>query len=139
MAGPRAKRGSRSRGRSRGSARTPVRGPVPRRDGRPVPGHGRQVAELCELGPFSVFCALYLGLTADEGYAAPDRAEVARRFGLEGDELDRYLAEHGLTSAALRELDFDVASAQLDIRVAPNGVSRLELARTMFEDLRRQA
>lgn len=92
--------------------------------------------ELCELSPFSVFCALHLGITERNGFVPPQRTEVARRFGLEPAELDAYLEAQQLRADDLERVDFDLESARLDIRVAPEGISRAELARTMFEELR---
>ena len=39
-----------------------------------------------------------------------------------------------MDSASLLDRDFDMAMAQLDIQVAPEGVNRTELARNIFED-----
>lgn len=116
-----------------------------RKRGRPEPRNGTTngsanerapVAELCELGPFSVFCALYLGITETDGWSQPDRSTVARRFDLTPEELDRFLDEHRLNTREIEHAGFDLESARLDIRVAPEGVSRLELARTLYTDLR---
>ena len=58
------------------------------------------------------------------------------RFARTRDELEGYLAQHRLSSAKIEHAGFDLESARLDIRVAPEGVSRLELARTLYTDLR---
>jgi hypothetical protein len=96
----------------------------------------RQVPELLELAPFSVFCALHLGITPEDGWSQPDPGEVARRFGMSRDELDSYLRENSLMVSDLREADFDLDGARLDIQVAPEGISRCELARPMFADVK---
>jgi hypothetical protein len=98
-------------------------------------GRGEPVSELCTLSPFSVFCALHLGITEDDGYARQERACVARRFGLSPEQLDEYLAEHRLRDQDLRAIGFELASARLDMQVAPTGISRMELARGWFEEL----
>ena len=100
------------------------------------PGHGRRLPELCDLAPFSMFCALHLGITEDEGWARPTPEQVARRFQLSNEELDRYLREHRLTAEDLAAAAFDLESARLDIQVAPEGISRVELARTLFDEVR---
>ncbi len=92
--------------------------------------------ELCELAPFSVFCALYLGITEDNGWSEPDPGRVARRFDLSRDDLEAYLRDHKLTEEDLAATDFDFEGARIDIRVAPVGISRVELARTMYSELR---
>jgi hypothetical protein len=94
-----------------------------------------RIPELCELSPFSAFCALYLGITERNGYARQDREAVARRFSLSLEELDLFLREHALERDSLSRAGFDAESARLDIEVAPEGISRLELARTLFEEL----
>ncbi len=100
------------------------------------PGHGRQLPELCDLAPFSVFCALHLGITEDEGWAQPDPERVAQRFQLTREELDSYLREHRLTAEDLDAAEFDLESARLDMKVAPEGISRMELARTIFDEMK---
>ena len=129
-----------SRRQSRGGRRRGRSGP--RRPGSAGPDQGedrerpvrRSVPEMCELSPFSAFCALYLGITDDVGYRRQDRRAVAKRFGITEDELADYLESNGICAAALEEARFDVESARLDIRVAPPGISRVELARSLFEE-----
>jgi len=112
-----------------------------RRDSRPAPptaaraSHsGRHIPELSELGPFSVFCALYLGITEDDGYREPRLGPVAARFGLSDGELTSWLEAHGLDESAVRGSGFDLEGACLDIEVAPEGISRVELARTLYRE-----
>ncbi len=95
---------------------------------------GESVPELLELSPFSVFCAL-LGITETEGYARQEHAAVARRFDLSDEDLRDYLDANGLSKSDLRRADFDLESARLDMKVAPVGISRIELARTLFQEL----
>jgi hypothetical protein len=89
-----------------------------------------------ELTPFSVFCALHLGITETDGYAPQDAATVARRFGLDTERLQAYLEEHRIRREDLESADFNSSAALLDIQVAPEGISRTELARTLFEEIR---
>ena len=39
-----------------------------------------------------------------------------------------------MDSAALLDKDFDMALAQLDIQVAPEGIDKIELAKSIYED-----
>jgi hypothetical protein len=98
---------------------------------------GRSLPELSELTPFSIFCALYLGITERNSYARQGREAVARRFSLSRDEFQAFLEEHALDPGALSRAGFDAESARLDIQVAPEGISRVELARTIFDELRK--
>jgi hypothetical protein len=89
-----------------------------------------------ELSPFSVFCALHLGITETDGYAPQSLEAVAARFDVSLEQLRGFLERHRLRSPDLSAVQFDLASARLDIQVAPDGISRTELARTLFADLR---
>lgn len=100
----------------------------------PARGRGRPVTELCELSPLSAFCAVYLGISEDDGYLPAELPRVAKRFGVSEEELLDYLDEHDLGAECLRKSEFDLESARLDIQVAPEGVSRLELARTLLQE-----
>ena len=106
-------------------------GPESRREN----ANGRVIEELRELSPFSVFCSLYLGITDTNGYKAQAADAVARHFGLDHDGLAGYLAEQRLRREDLERARFDLESARLDMRVAPDGISRIELARTLWKEL----
>lgn len=124
-----------TRGRPRRRRSRP--GPNGRRPDRGRSGDDRHsVPELAELSPFSLFCALYLGITENDGYAEQDARSVASRFGLEPAELAAYLERHRLRERDLRAVNFDLQSARLDIQVAPEGISRTELARTLFAEIK---
>ena len=128
----------RARPRRPGGDLADAQPPRPRAaSGRAAPGAEPTRAELCTLSPFSAFCAAHLGITATDGFARPSLAAAAERFGMSRDELAAYLEEERLCSGALRAAGFDLPGAVLDMRVAPDGISRTELARTHFEDLRR--
>ncbi len=87
------------------------------------------------LDPFNLFCAYHLGITRDNGFKMQALPDVARRFGVDVQTLKQHLQEYGLETDALRRAGFDVEYAKLDIQVAPEGVSRRELARTMWEEI----
>ena len=82
---------------------------------------------------FTLFCAYHLGITADDTYVKPQVDEIARRYGLTVDALRNLLREHGLDEEAIRRARFDIEGARLDIRVAPEGISRTEIARELYE------
>lgn len=90
-----------------------------------------------EEGPpdaFALFCAYHLGITSSDGYHKPHPDDVARRFGITPKELRELLKSFELDEEAIRQTDFDLSGAQLDIRVAPAGISRVEIARDLFQD-----
>lgn len=83
---------------------------------------------------FGLFCAYYLGITPDDGYQKPNADEVARRHGLTPDRLKELLAEYELEPAKVRASSFDLEGAQLDIRLAPAGISRTEAAKSFYDE-----
>jgi len=83
---------------------------------------------------FSLFCAYHLGIGPKKEYKPANLNEVARRFGNEPAIVRQALKECGMDSAALLDVDFDMALAQLDIQVAPEGIDRMELAKSIYED-----
>ena len=45
------------------------------------------------------------------------------------------LKECNMDSASLLNKDFDMALAQLDIQVAPEGIDKMELAKSIYEEI----
>ena len=86
------------------------------------------------IDPFELFCAYHLGISTTNQYRPANINEVANRFKLDTGATRQILKEYGMDSASLLDKDFDMAMAQLDIQVAPEGVNRTELARSIFED-----
>ena len=86
------------------------------------------------LEPFELFCAYHLGITVEGRYRIQNLHEVARRFGTNAAALRQTLSDYGMAADDIVHSGFDLASAQLDIMVAPEGVSRRELARPLFEE-----
>jgi len=50
------------------------------------------------------------------------------------DELRALLIKFQLDEETLRRSRFDIVGAQLDVRVVPEGISRTEIARDLYED-----
>jgi hypothetical protein len=94
-------------------------------------GSGKQVGNI---DPFELFCAYHLGITKDKGYRTANINEVANRFRSEPGMIKQALKEYDMDSESLLNRDFDMALAQLDIQVAPEGVDRSELARGIYQD-----
>jgi len=89
------------------------------------------------IAPFDLFCAYHLGITDDGSYRFQNIHDVARRFGCPSGVIKQLLAEFDMDSDAIVQSKFDMASAQVDVMVAPAGVSRQEMARAMYEDFRK--
>jgi hypothetical protein len=129
----------------------PADRPRPRPDARPVqhrhegrgrPGPPRPAAPPAPRGaaasidPFELFCAYHLGITTDGGYRIQNIHEVARRFGTNAAELRQILTNLGMAADDIVHSGFDLPTAQVDIMVAPEGISRRELARPLYEEFR---
>lgn len=106
-------------------AETPHNGAVPSENA------GKRVAGI---EPFELFCAYHLGITRDKGYKPSNINEVARRFNADPATIKQALKEYDMDPAQLFDRDFDMALAQLDIQVAPEGVDRKELAKNIYEE-----
>ena len=87
--------------------------------------------------PFDLFCAYHLGITADDGYRFQNIHDVAKRFGCPSGVVKQLLTEYDMDPDALVNSKFDVASAQVDVMVAPPGVSRKEMAKQLFDDFKK--
>jgi hypothetical protein len=118
---------------NRGSGRTPppsrqavdTSQKKPVTSGKPLTGN---------LEPFNLFCAYHLGIGPNKDYKPSNLNEVARRFGQDPATVRQALKECDMDSASLLDRDFDMALAQLDIQVAPEGIDRMELAKSIYED-----
>ncbi len=100
----------------------------PRRD-RPLPA----LAQKYGIDPFTLFCAYYLGITAEGGYRFQNIHEVAKRFGTGAGVIKQLLQDLGMDTDSIVHSSFDMASAQVDVMHVPEGVDRVEIARTHYE------
>ena len=124
----RAERGGRGNGRTATSSQRPFEKSASKAEsfsGKPLTGG---------LDAFNLFCAYHLGIGPKKEFKPANLNEVARRFGNEPGIVRQALKECGMDSAALLDRDFDMALAQLDIQVAPEGIDRMELAKSIYED-----
>jgi len=81
---------------------------------------------------FGLFCACYLGVTPDDGYQKPSLEEAARRYKIKPDEVKTLLAEYRLDRETVDQCDYDLEGAKLDVKLAPEGISRIEIAREQY-------
>ncbi len=86
------------------------------------------------LDAFSLFCAYHLGIGPNKEYKPTNINEIARRFGQDQGVVKQALKDCKMDSASLLDKDFDMALAQLDIQVAPEGIDKMELAKAIYED-----
>jgi hypothetical protein len=89
------------------------------------------------LSAFDLFCAYHLGITEENTYRWQNGPQVAERLGLGLDELMALLTEHGLHPDTLVQSAFDLAAAQADVQLSPEGVDLVSVARMHWETLAR--
>jgi hypothetical protein len=87
------------------------------------------------LNGFELFCAYHLGITEDNQHRRQSARDVARRFGISPDELQAALNRYGLDMSTITRCGYDMELALLDIRVAPDGIDRRELAKGLYDEL----
>jgi len=85
---------------------------------------------------FELFCAYHLGIGEDGRYHTSNIHDVARRFNTSAGGIREALSAHGLDSETVINSDFDMAMAQYDIQVAPEGLDLKELARNLLREFR---
>ena len=127
---------SSNRGNSGGNQRrNNSRTPKEKLGGRePVDASGAIQEGPLHLSALELFCTYYLGLTPSNGSKKPNVRDVARFFDRSVNEIDKALVECGMDKATLKNVDFDFSLAQLDVRVAPDGIDKRELARPLFDE-----
>ena len=98
--------------------------------------HNSGLATRAGIDAFDLFCAYHLGITAGGDYQFQNIHQVAKRFGTNAGVIRQLLAELGMDPDAIVHSSFDMAGAQVDIMLAPEGVSRVELARDLYQVFR---
>jgi transposase-like protein len=130
----------RGRGPAQPGARRPREGTGNRRPPDAAGGRsGPRSALTKSIDPFDLFCAYHLGIGPDKRYAHANIHDVARRFGVDAGVIRQALQEHGMDPEAMMNRDFDLAMAQLDIQVAPEGIDRIEVAKELYAQFRSAA
>jgi hypothetical protein len=92
------------------------------------------VPETGPIDPFDLFCACFIGLMPDGSYRGGGLGEAAKHLRRSPNELRQMLQDYGMDPETLKQMDFDLSLAKLDIQVAPEGIDRRELARGLFEE-----
>ncbi len=92
------------------------------------------LAERQRIEPFALFCAYHLGITEDDGYRFQNIHQVAKRFGTNAGVIKQLLSDFDMAPETIVHSCFDMSGAQVDIMLAPEGISRTELARTLFAE-----
>ena len=90
------------------------------------------IAERYDIKAFDLFCSYHLGITEEGSYRFQNVHQVARRFGVNAAVIKQLLADFELDSDTVIHSGFDMAGAQVDIMLAPDGINRVELARELY-------
>jgi hypothetical protein len=83
-----------------------------------------------------LFSTYHLGVTEDGGYRFQNIHQVAKRFGTNAGVIKQLLADFDMDSDAIVHSTFDMAGAQVDVMLAPEGINRTELARDFLAQFR---
>ena len=86
------------------------------------------------LDPFELFAAYHLGLDQNGRYRKQGASAVARRFNCGKRDVHDALNVFCMDNASLRRMRFDAGLAELDIKVAPDGIDRGEIAKTLYQE-----
>ena len=87
-----------------------------------------------KLNPFDLFCAYHLGIGPDNTYKQTNLNQVAQRFGVDPGVIRQTAKDFGFDPGTMLDKEFDLALAQLDIQVAPDGISKIELAKGIYDE-----
>lgn len=94
------------------------------------------LAERHGVEPSALFCAYHLGITEDGGYRFQNIHQVAKRFRTNAGVIKQLLADLDMDSDTIINSAFDMAGAQVDIMLAPDGINRTELGREFYQQFR---
>ena len=108
-----------------------------RRDSRPSGTGSSVLAQRYNVDAFVLFCAYHLGITEDGNYRFQNIHQVAKRFSVNAGVIKQILQDLGMDSDTIVHSSFDMAGAQVDIMLAPEGVSREEIATRLFEEFKK--
>lgn len=119
---------------SRGNSRSRSNPTKQKFGGREPTQPAPERTEDLKLEPFDLFCSYYLGITPDNRYKKPNVGVLAQQFGCSPNDIELTLRKHGMDKHTLKSVEYDMSLAQLDVRVAPDGLDKRELARPLFEE-----
>ena len=88
------------------------------------------------LDPFALFCACYLGIQENNTYRQPRLQDAARMVGAPISVLKQVLKDYALDIDAMSRSGFELSLAKLDIKVAPEGINKFELAKELYKEYR---
>jgi len=100
------------------------------------PAQPSGLAQRHDIEPFALFCAYHLGITEEGGYRFQNIHQVAKRFRTNAAVIKQLLADFEMDSDTVIHSAFDMAGAQVDIMLAPDGIDRAAIGRDLYEQFR---
>jgi hypothetical protein len=107
----------------------------PQRNTEPRRGPS-ELTQRYNIDAFELFCAYHLGITEEDTYRFQNVHHVAKRFKTNAGVIKQALVDLGMDPDTIVHSTFDMASAQVDVMLAPEGISRTEIARVLFEEFK---
>ena len=88
------------------------------------------------MNEFELFCVYHLGLDSNGVPSNKVSMKAATaRFNMDPERIDKALHEFKIDRKTLSSAGFDMEMARLDVKVVPEGIDRVEVARTLFQEL----
>jgi hypothetical protein len=94
------------------------------------------LAQHHSIDPCALFCAYHLGITEEGGYRFQNIHHVAKRFGTNAAVIKQLLVDFDMDPETIIHSAFDMAGAQVDIMLAPEGINRTAIARDLYDEFR---
>lgn len=94
----------------------------------------RVEGDVSHLDPFELFCAYHLGLGRDGSVRPTSLPDTARRFNIAPGLAKHALFQYAMDPESLTTAAYDMELARMDIQVSPPGISKRELARSLYQD-----
>ncbi len=91
------------------------------------------------IDPFELFCVYHLGIGRDGQRRFHNLHHVAQAFDVTPEVIREALVHYEMDPETVLEREFDIAGAQADIAVLPEGMSPVEQARQAYDDYLRSA
>lgn len=92
------------------------------------------IDDISHIDPFELFCAYHLGITREGFYKPASMSQLAYRFSVSPKSINHALTQFNIDTKFISSTSFDIHLAKMDIRLSPRGVSKKELARTIYQD-----
>lgn len=108
----------------------------PQGNAEPRRGGSSELTQRYNIDAFELFCSYHLGVAEDGTYRFQNVHHVAKRFKTNAGVIKQALVDLGMDPDTIVHSTFDMASAQVDIMLAPEGISRTEIAKGLYDEFK---